>query len=192
MRSIRLLPLAALAGLGLATQSRADVVVTVAQAGGDVVFESAGGTLDLTGLSFFDTNTYDAQIAPSSSAFLIGASASVEGFLGLTPPSAFGSSSFFFADSGMGPLVGAYATALYVPTGYESGTPLGPFSAVFADHTYDSLGFDPAGGTFTWTWDADSVSLVIAPAAPVPVPATVWLFGSALGFLGWLRRKAAC
>ena len=26
---------------------------------------------------------------------------------------------------------------------------------------------------------------------PVPVPATVWLFGSALGLLGWLRRKSA-
>lgn len=28
--------------------------------------------------------------------------------------------------------------------------------------------------------------------AVVPVPAAVWLFGSALGLLGWLRRKNAC
>jgi len=27
--------------------------------------------------------------------------------------------------------------------------------------------------------------------APVPVPAAVWLFGSALGLLGWMRRKTA-
>ena len=26
--------------------------------------------------------------------------------------------------------------------------------------------------------------------APVPIPATVWLLGSALGYLGWTRRKA--
>jgi hypothetical protein len=28
-------------------------------------------------------------------------------------------------------------------------------------------------------------------ASVVPVPAAVWLFGSALGFLGWMRRKAS-
>jgi len=30
----------------------------------------------------------------------------------------------------------------------------------------------------------------IAPN-PIPVPAAVWLFGSALGLLGWMRRKAS-
>ena len=32
---------------------------------------------------------------------------------------------------------------------------------------------------------------LVVEFVPVPVPATVWLFGSALGLLGWMRRKAA-
>jgi len=32
---------------------------------------------------------------------------------------------------------------------------------------------------------------ILADVAAVPVPAAVWLFGSALGLLGWTRRRAA-
>ncbi len=39
-------------------------------------------------------------------------------------------------------------------------------------------------GTFTLTALTDGISVV-------PVPAAVWLFGSALGMLGWMRRRAA-
>ncbi len=37
----------------------------------------------------------------------------------------------------------------------------------------------------------DETGLVIATVSTVPVPAAAWLFGSALGILGWMRRKAA-
>ena len=33
--------------------------------------------------------------------------------------------------------------------------------------------------------------LINVNEAVVPVPAAAWLFGSALGLLGWIRRKAA-
>ena len=35
--------------------------------------------------------------------------------------------------------------------------------------------------------DYDNVRIVTA----VPVPAAVWLFGSGLGLLGWMRRRGA-
>lgn len=38
-------------------------------------------------------------------------------------------------------------------------------------------------------YDSSSGSFLAVPPSPVPVPAAVWLFGSALGVLGGLRRK---
>lgn len=39
----------------------------------------------------------------------------------------------------------------------------------------------------------DSVTFgsIEVTVTPIPVPAAVWLFGSALGLLGWMRRKKA-
>ncbi len=48
----------------------------------------------------------------------------------------------------------------------------------------NTLSFDLSAG--------DSVTVHTRfEVAPVPVPAAAWLFGSALGLLGWLRRKTA-
>jgi hypothetical protein len=37
--------------------------------------------------------------------------------------------------------------------------------------------------------DSDATNYVARPNGVVPVPAAVWLFGSALGLLGWVRRR---
>ena len=44
---------------------------------------------------------------------------------------------------------------------------------------------------FTCDFDGDLKCGVIDPTfgAVVPIPAAVWLFGSALGLLGWARRR---
>lgn len=57
--------------------------------------------------------------------------------------------------------------------------PVGGLWAVEVDDAV--LGPIPAGGEYIL-----NVSL-----GPVPVPAAVWLFGSALGLLGWIRHKKA-
>jgi hypothetical protein len=46
--------------------------------------------------------------------------------------------------------------------------------------------FLKTNNAFAWAVRDDDVA-----AAVVPVPAAVWLFGSALAMLGWMRRKAA-
>jgi len=46
------------------------------------------------------------------------------------------------------------------------------------------MGMNSAGGTF------DLLLMSDGGFAAVPIPATVWLFGSALGLLGWMRRRA--
>jgi hypothetical protein len=53
--------------------------------------------------------------------------------------------------------------------------------------------YDPTYTTFTGKFIGQTTnsSLVFANLNSVPVPAAVWLMGSALGLLGWIRRRAA-
>ena len=55
--------------------------------------------------------------------------------------------------------------------------------------------FPSGAGDDVWT-NANSQEVIItsfsgATINVIPVPAAVWLFGSALGLLGWIRRRAA-
>ena len=67
---------------------------------------------------------------------------------------------------------------------YWSGT---EFNSSYARHFFFNFGnqhsFGKNGNDYGWAVRAGDVSAV-------PVPAAVWLFGSALGLLGWVRRKA--
>jgi hypothetical protein len=72
---------------------------------------------------------------------------------------------------------------------YWSGTTYAPNPSA-AWHFYFPIGgeFGPSG--------KNNTTLYVWPVRPgdigvVPIPAAVWLFGSALGVMGWMRRKAA-
>jgi len=58
---------------------------------------------------------------------------------------------------------------------------------LFNNGGYD---YSPGGGHFSGTWTASMWFDDPIPAV-IPIPAAVWLFGSGLGLLGWMKRKRA-
>jgi hypothetical protein len=90
-------------------------------------------------------------------------------------------------DPGGAPVFANDDSSLPIDTGSATGGTLDsfleivlPVGGLWAIEVDDSaFGPIPAGGEYIL-----NVSL-----APVPVPAAVWLFGSALGLLGWMKRK---
>lgn len=71
--------------------------------------------------------------------------------------------------------------------------------SLFAVGDYKPWTVDPTSGSLTpvgsTTWDTSGSSYALYPTGiafqgTVPIPPAVWLFGSALGLMGWMRRKA--
>jgi hypothetical protein len=168
-------------------QAHAAVIITAVETGGDVVFSMAGGqSIDLSGLSFFSNISESSRVFPSAPLVLVGPT-SLFGDLyeGLTVSGVFGTGFNQFASSGSGITFGVSGGQIMVPTGYVSNTVLGASSATFSGETFASMGI--IGGNYVWTLGGvDAVTLQIPN---VPIPAAFWLFGSAIGVLGWMRRK---
>jgi len=181
---------------GVTNNIQAAVVVNVFETGGDVVF-SGSGTLDVSGLTSQGSGNLFAG-SDFGEEFFLGADpngfAAVDfyGAIGevSAPAALFAGDRFIRPQLGTGPRLGIAIEAfggqvdpaVTVPAGYVSGTALSSTST-YSGQTIASLGLIP--GSYTWSWSGDSLTLNI-----VPVPAAVWLFGSALGLLGWRWRKA--
>ncbi len=167
------------------------VIVTAVEASGDVVFSMpAGGSIALTGLSLLTNGDNSSAVDPSTSFFAIGNPSGTlddDIYEGITTiPGAFGGGGTSSASSAAGLTFWMGADLMGLPDGYISGALLGASTATFSGETFATLGI--TGGTYVWSWAADSVTLNVTA---VPIPAAFWLFGSALGLLGWMRRKAA-
>ena len=179
------------ASLLCVSAANAAVVVTVLESDGNVIF-SMEGSLDLSGLTlgselqvdtgglvspedgFFgwtqsdlSTGTWDVYIGDIDYPEVFGTGGATE--TGVSSGDNFG----------LSPIEGF---ALRLPANYVSGDPLSG-GMIFEDATLESLGMEP--GMYVWTLPADTVTLDVV----IPVPAAVWLFGSALGMLGWLKRR---
>ncbi len=76
----------------------------------------------------------------------------------------------------------------FTGTSFQSAVELAGGSYILDFIVYDKVFGNVPGGTGTAS-DGFSVDLQFEPFAVVPVPAAAWLFGSALGVMGWLRRK---
>jgi hypothetical protein len=183
----------------LATRiARADYIVTVEQVGSNVV-ATGSGSIDLTGLSLYFSDTLsETGIDPSEGLIVTGpASGAFEDlYTGFTGPTSIGSGGLTSPPStGSGNIVGIVGNAALdgvplvgVPSGYVSGSALSDTST-YDNATLASLGVTP--GTYTWTWDsgANSFTLDVEKPAAAPEPSSLSLLGIVLLAGLWLVRK---
>lgn len=91
----------------------------------------------------------------------------------------------YFCLANLGPFTNLQASAYWSGSGVDTGGSTGVWSFSFGAGFQTSSGAGPGSQHFVWAvHDGD-------PFSVVPVPPAVWLFGSALGVMGWMRRKVS-
>jgi hypothetical protein len=164
---------------------------------------TGSGSIDLTGLTFFGSESGPAGLYPGDAVARMGSTLGTDysAYTGATGPSSFGSGRLTLASSGSGDTFGVEGSGgsagifIDVPQNYVSNTALSATDD-YDNQTLASLGLTP--GTYVYTWgpttapDGSLTVQIISPAAVVPEPSTAILavFGGAT-FLayGWSRRR---
>jgi hypothetical protein len=197
MKLSELVSVVALA-LAVGSQAEASVVIDISQTGGDVV-ATGSGTLDLTGLTFFESASVGGTgvVVPFDGVAIVGPDVIADVYVGATGPASFGPGFATFGSDYTGIAFGAAGSlfgfpVVVVPHGYVSGAPL-LGSSTFAGETVASLGLTT--GTYVYTWNSapgidDSLTIKIGPAVPEASTWAMMLTGFAgLGWLARLRRR---
>ena len=182
--------------VALPTRASGAFVFTISPVGSDVLVNGSG-SFNLSGLQITvpSASGFRGSIAPFFNGLFTGSSILVDEYRGssvpITGPVNFGSSGQTLSTIDFGPAVGIRGPspftgsggALYLPTGYISGTQL-VSGSTYANHTLATLGLTP--GTYVYTWGSDSVTLRI-----VPEPSTWALLGCGVvsGGVLFIRRR---
>ncbi len=150
-RGINLLTCAAMLAAQLTllpNAARADITVSGAQVGADVVF-SYSGSVDLTGFSPGPSGSSGGVIGPALDIFGADGARTSSYFSPSATSTPFGTGAYTFATSstGGGLLMAPGVRQIIVPTGYVSGDPLSG-TVTFAGKTFATLG---VFGTGTYT-----------------------------------------
>jgi hypothetical protein len=190
------LGVAILIGSGLSSPlaQAAAYTVTLAQVGSNVV-ATGSGTIDLTGLSLFESGVSTTiGIAPFEGIIVTAAASggAFNGYAGFTGPTSFGSGGETLINSGSGDIVGIGGDidTLAVPAGYTSGNPLSNTST-YDNATFASLGVTP--GTYEWMWGLgtnQNFTLIIGGTS-VPEPSAIALLGTGLAGFFLVRFRAS-
>ena len=185
--------LAVLAVLMSPLVANADVIITVNEVGGDVVFDVTG-SLDLTGATYLGGIGYaDGFIGGGANWYIAsGAGGSVDNYAMTSFDGAFGTSTAFF--SGPSSVFGndffiwgqgGATEQVGVQVGYSSGDAISS-GMIFSGATFASLSL--LTGTYNYAIPNDTITLLIG-ASSVPEPGTLALLGIGLFGMGLARRK---
>jgi hypothetical protein len=178
----------------LCSHASAAMILTLEQAGSDVVV-TASGSIDLTGLTYIASLSGGQSLLVPNGGVIAIQGANDDQYSGITGPGSFGAGGTAFASSQSGDnfSLGSYSDSIEVPFGYVSDAPLSA-TATWDSTTLSAMGVTP--GTYTWTWgtgaDADSLTLYagVNPPAAAPEPGSLLLLSAGFAaFGGFALRK---
>jgi len=177
----------------LSVQPAQAFTITMNEVGSNVV-ANGRGAFNLTGLTLHSGSFgAPALIRALTGNIFMATGSGLDGYLGFTGPTSFGSGDVFNPNTFSGDAVGIDPEGfrvIVVPNGYTSGTALSD-SMTFNNATFASLGLTP--GTYVWTWgDGANQRFTLRIGAVPDGGSTVSLLGCALFGLAALRRKLGC